>query len=111
MERKSRRPGKGSGSVVPLASGPAEPTDNRRPAQLARLPRRLFRKIAIESWPGGWCARVVGFDARFYSRSVSPLYQTRAEALAAAGWASRTWGLPVITCESLAAVGGPETAA
>jgi hypothetical protein len=78
---------------------------------LGRLPRRLFRKIIVERWAGGWRARIVGFDGRFYSPATSSEYPTRAEAIEVAAKASRACGLPVITCDSLAADSGPGRAA
>lgn len=80
-------------------------------AQLGRLPRRLLRKIVVERSSGGWVARIVGFDARFFSKATSPEYPTRAEAVRAAEATSRICGLPVVTAESLVAAGGPEAAA
>ena len=77
-------------------------------AQLARLQRRLFRKIIVERSARGWVARFVGFDARFFSRAKSPEYPTRAEAFRAAEAASRICGLPVVTAESLVVACGRE---
>jgi hypothetical protein len=79
--------------------------------RLARLPRRLFRKIVVERSPDGWRARIVGFDARFYLQSKSREYRTRHQAIQAAAAASLVCGLPVIVIETLVAASGPGEAA
>lgn len=72
-----------------------------------QLPRRLFRKIAIEPTPEGWCVHVVGFDPRFYSNFNTQMFASRHEAQCAAEALGRRRGLPVITIETLAGCDGP----
>jgi hypothetical protein len=76
-------------------------------AQLARLPRRLLRKITVEPADGGWRARIVGFDAAFWSGATSRTFSTRRMAIEAAKAASRQCGLPVIVTETLTGADGP----
>lgn len=90
---------------------PPSPTSPPTSAQLARLPRRLLRKIVIEPSPGGWRCRIVGFDPRFHSDKASGEYLTRASALEAAHAASRHCGLPVVTIETFDPDRGPDQAA
>lgn len=78
---------------------------------VACLPRRLFRKIVVEPALDGWRARVVGFDARFWTGGVSHTFNSRYLALEAARAASRITGLPVIAVETLASSEPPDLAA
>lgn len=79
--------------------------------QLGRLPRRLLRKIVVEPAGGGWQARIIGFDARFWNGASSRTFNSRGLALEAAKAASRQTGLPVITVETLAPSELPDQAA
>jgi hypothetical protein len=74
------------------------------------LPRRIFRKLVVEPTDGGWLVRAVGFDARFWTKSTSRVFSSRHMALEAARAASRKYGLPLITVESLSSPDGPMAA-
>ena len=100
----ARAPGVQLGGELP------EPNPNARKSQPVSLPRRVFRKIALEPVPGGWRARMVGFDGRFLGCAPSPVYSTHHMAMEAAKTMSRQTGLPIITIETLTDPGGPEAA-
>ena len=81
-------------------------------AVVISLPRRVFRKIVIEPTPGGWVARIVGFDPRFRCPpSSSREFPSREMALRVARATGEATGLPVIAVETLARACGPDTAA
>ena len=81
-------------------------------AAVIPLPRRIFRKIVIEQTPGGWVARIVGFDPRFHCPPHSSrAFLTREMALRCARATGQTCGLPLITVETLASACGPDATA
>jgi hypothetical protein len=92
-----------------MAANGRESSVTHNEAQLARLPRRLFRKLIIEQVADGWRARIVGFDAR-WNGAASRIFTSRHMAMEAAKAASRQTGLPVITAETLSAPDEPRAA-
>jgi hypothetical protein len=107
MKRPHRESGRGA-TVIRQADD-CDPTPEPSQSQLARLPRRLFRKLIVEPAGEGWRARIVGFDAR-WNGATSRVFASRHMALQAARAASRQTGLPVVTIETATAPDGPRAA-
>jgi hypothetical protein len=92
-----------------MAANGRESSVTHNEAQLARLPRRLFRKLIVEQTAEGWRARILGFGPH-WSGAASRTFSTRHMAVAAAKAASRQTGLPLICAETLTAPDAPSAA-
>jgi hypothetical protein len=92
-----------------MAANGRESSVTHNEAQLARLQRRLFRKLIIEQVADGWRTQILGFDPR-WNGATSRVFASRHMALQAARAASRQTGLPVVTIETATAPDAPSAA-
>jgi len=101
-----RNPAQGGASDA-LAGDSRNPTPKLDQPQLARLPRTIFRKLAVRPTAEGWVVEVVGYDPKFWDGATSRAFSSRFMALEAAKAESRRTGLPLVAIETLTPPDGP----